>query len=314
VKFRARTIWLLALFAGFTLIFFAISTNQEYYTFPAWPPLLILNAGVLASIEEGLGSDATRPLLSTVWLNGAQAVFAILALLSAASLGWGLWEARHLPYVSDIGTLLAHRDVSEYTLSMSHLFDLTGPSFAALRLPAGLALIALVVGPAVGWVLRLRGRHMAATVSVALTAAVFLMAAHIALVRFAPMLSSKPMADTIRRQGSPSDAFIIYGDQSDASSVIFYAHGFLQKPAYLVLEPCSPHGNGSSLLWGSCYPDAPKIFLSEDELSKMWGTGQRKWLFAQDRNESRAEQLLAGRLIQVQSIADKTLWTDRPLP
>src|ERR1700733_1122722 len=42
LKFRVRSTWLLALFSGFTLLFFAISTNQEYYTFPAWPTLLIL--------------------------------------------------------------------------------------------------------------------------------------------------------------------------------------------------------------------------------------------------------------------------------
>jgi hypothetical protein len=268
---------------------------------------------VLAAIEEGLGSEATRPLLGTSWLNGAQAVFTVLGIAAAGALGWGLWSSRSLPYVSDIGTLLAHRDVSEYTLSMSHLFDLTGPSFAALRLPASLALSVLLFGPALGWLLRRSGRHMAATVTVALTAAAFLIAAHIAFARFAPMLSSKPMADTIRREGTPADRFIIYGDQSDASSVIFYAHGFLTQPAYLVLEPCSPHGNGSSLLWGSCYPDAPKIFLSEDELAQLWGTGPRHWLFAQDSNQSKVEQLLAGRLIQVESLADKTLWTDRPV-
>ena len=45
----------------------------------------------------------------------------------------------------------------------------------------------------------------------------------------------------------------------------------------------------------------------------MWGTGDRKWLFAQDVNQSKVEQLLAGRLYPVQSLADKTLWTDRPL-
>jgi hypothetical protein len=67
------------------------------------------------------------------------------------------------------------------------------------------------------------------------------------------------------------------------------------------------------MLWGSCYPDAPKIFLSEDELSKAWGTGERKWLFAQDTNQSKVEQLLAGRLYPVQAIADKSLWTDRPI-
>ena len=316
LKFRVRTIWLLGLFVAFTLLFFSISTNQEYYTFPAWPPLLILTAGVLAGIEEAWGpaeSSGGKPMLSTAWLTGAQALFAVAGALAAIALGWGLWESRNLPFVADIGTLLAHRDVGGYTLSMSHLFDLTGPSFAALRLPAVLAMVALLIGPAVGWLLRLKGKHLGATISVAVTAAVFLVAAHIAFARFEPMLSSKQLADTILRYGSPSDSFIIYGDQSDASSVVFYTHKFLRKPADIVVEPCSPHGAGSSLLWGSCYPDAPHIFLSEDQLSRMWGTGERKWLFAQDTNQSKVEQLLARRLYPVQSIADKALWTDRPL-
>jgi len=327
LKFRVRSTWLLALFAGFTLLFFAISTNQEYYTFPAWTPLLILIAGVLANTEEGRGSEGQKPLLSLRWISGAQTVFFITGTLIAAALGWGLWQSHTLPFVSDIGTLLAHRDVGGYTLSMSHFFDLTGPSFAALRLPAVIAAIALLFGPALGWILRNRAgapgdrssslgwkdNHLAATISVALTSAIFLVAAHIAFARFEPMLSSKQLADTIVSKGSAADSFIIYGDQSDASSVIFYTHNFLRKPAFIVVEPCSPHGNGSSLLWGSCYPDAPKIFLSDDQLSKMWGTGERKWLFAQDTNQPKAEQLLAGRLIPVQSIADKALWTDRPL-
>jgi 4-amino-4-deoxy-L-arabinose transferase-like glycosyltransferase len=311
LKFRVRSTWLLSLYAGFILLFFSISTNQEYYTFPAWPALLILAAGVLAGIEERREGEV--PALSIAWLTGAQAAFAVVGVLAAVALGWGLWESRNLPFVDDIGTLLAHRGVGGYSLSMSHFFDLTGPSFAALRLPAALAAIALLVGPAAGWLLRLKGRHFAATISVALTSAVFLIAAHIAFGRFEPMLSSKQLADTIARDGTPADSFIIYGDQSDASSVIFYTHNFLRKPAMLVMEQCSPSGNGSSLLWGSCYTDAPKIFLSEDQLGKLWGTGERKWLFAQDTNQDKAEQLLAGRLYPVQSIADKALWTDRPL-
>jgi 4-amino-4-deoxy-L-arabinose transferase-like glycosyltransferase len=313
LKFRVRSTWLLGLFAAFILLFFSLSTNQEYYTFPAWTPLLILIAGVLAGIEEKHGLDGGRPLLSTAWLTVAQAIFALAGLFAAIALGWGLWESRNLPFVADIGTLLAHRDVGGYTLSMSHFFDLTGPSFAALRLPAALAAITLLVGPALGWLLRAKGKHMAATISVALTAALFLVAAHIAFARFEPMLSSKQLADTIVEKGSPTDSFIIYGDQSDASSVVFYTHSFLRQPAMVVVEQCSPHGAGSSLLWGSCYPDAPKIFLSEDQLSHSWGTGERKWLFAQDTNQPKVEQLLAGRLYPVQSIADKALWTDRPL-
>ena len=322
LKFRVRTVWLLALFSAWTLLFFSISSNQEYYTFPVWPPLFILIAGVLTGVEEKRGLDggpdsgpnSRNPLVSTAWLTGGHAVFAVVGVLAAAALGWGLWDSRRLPFVADIGTLLAHRGVGDYTLSMSHFFDLTGPSFAALRLPAILAAITLLIGPAVGLILRLKKKHMGATVSVALTAAVFLVAAHIAFARFDPMLSSKQLADTIIKRGSRADTFIIYGEQSDASSVVFYTHHFFEgKPAKLVLPRCGQHGEGTPLLWGSCYPDAPDIFLSESQLSSAWGTGERKWLFAQDTNQLKAESLLAGRLYPVQTIADKALWTDRPL-
>jgi 4-amino-4-deoxy-L-arabinose transferase-like glycosyltransferase len=317
LKFRVRTIWLLSLFSAWTLIFFSISSNQEYYTFPVWTPFFILMAGVLAGIEEQRGPEGNpdgKPLLSTAWLTGAQAVFAVIGVLSAAVLAWGLWDSRNLPYVSDIGSLLAHRGVGDYTLSMSHFFDLTGASFAALRLPAALAAVTLLIGPAVGWLLRLKGRHFAATISLGITLAVFLVAAHIAFARFDPMLGSKRLADVILQKGSTSDTFIIYGDQSDAASVIFYTHHFLGgRPALLVYPRCGQHGEGSTLLWGSCYPDAPDIFLSDDSLLKIWGKGERKWIFAQDVNQAKVEQLLAGKLYPAGSIADKALWTDRPL-
>ena len=317
LRFRARSIWLLSLFSAWTLLFFSISTNQEYYTFPVWTPLVILIAAVVAGIEEKRApvgaQQGGKPLLSTAWLTGAQGVFAVIGVLSAAVLGWGLWKSRHLPYVDDVGTLLAHRRVGDYTLAMSHLFDMTLSAFAALRLPAILAAIALLVGPALGWLLRIKGKHLASTISVALTMSVFLIAAHIAFARFDPMLGSKRMADTILAKASPADTIIIYGEQSEGSSIIFYTHHFFGKPAMFVYPRCGQHGEGSPLLWGSCYPDAPDIFLSQEKLSSIWGRGERKWLFAQDLNQLKAESLLAGRLILVQTIADKALWTDRPL-
>ena len=317
LKFRSRSAWLLGLFAAFTLLFFSLSTNQEYYTWPAWIPLIMLTSGMLASLEESdenSRSEKTPAELSGIgWVKSAHIIYSIVGVIVAALLGWGLWQSRHLPFVSDIGTLLAHRAVGDYSLSMSHLFDLTGPSFAALRLPAGIAAVVLLIGPVTGLILRLNRRNISATISVALTSAVFLVAAHIAFARFQPMLSSRQLADTLLQKASPADEFVIFGDQSDASSVIFYTHRFFGHPALLVMERCSQHGNGSSLIWGSCYPDAPDIFLTHDQLSAQWGHGPRHWIFAQDTNRSKVEQLLAGRLIPVQTIADKTLWTDRPL-
>src|SRR6185437_16320698 len=231
LNFRVRSAWLLGIYSAFVLLFFSLSTNQEYYTFPAWPALLILIAGILAGTEERRGSDEGKPILSTAWLTGAHAVFAIFGVATAVALGWGLWESRHLPFVDDIGTLLAHRDVGGYTLATSHFFDLTGPSFAALREPAIIAAAALLIGPIAAWLLRRRHHGLEATTSVAFTLAIVLIAAHIAFARFDPMLSSKQLADVILEKGTPAHSFLIYGDRSGASGVVLYTHNFLGKPA-----------------------------------------------------------------------------------
>src|SRR5277367_6027538 len=308
LRFRARTSLLLTLYAGFILIFFAISTNQEYYTWPAWLALLMLIAGSLATIEEAPSGNARWINASSYWLSGAQAALAIVGAIIALALGYGLWTSRHLPFVPDIGTLLAHRGVGDYSLATSQFFDLTGPSFAALRLPAVIAALALLFGPLAAWLLRRRGHAFEATVSVAFTAAIFLIAAHIALVRFQPMLSSRPIADTINRLAGPPDSskdqLVLYGDQSYGSSVIFYTH----RNALLV------NGRSSSMIWGSNYPDAPHIFLDDSGLLSMWGTGPRKFLFVPGDFHNHVEQMLSGKLYKLQELADKTLYTDRPIP
>ena len=79
-------------------------------------------------------------------LSFSYGALAVVGLAIAAALSVGLWNSRHMKFVGDIGGVLAHRGVGNYTLSMSHFFDLTGPSFAALRLPATLAAIALASG------------------------------------------------------------------------------------------------------------------------------------------------------------------------
>ena len=318
LRFRARTALLLTLYAGFILIFFAISTNQEYYTWPMYPALLMLIAGGLATIEENPGDHQ-----KTGWLTGAQIFFMVVGIVAAALLAWELWESRHLPYIADIGTLMAHRGVGGYTLSMSHFFDLTGPSFAALRLPAILAALTFFLGPLAAWRLRRHGHAVESTVTVAFTTAVILIAAHVALVRFQPMLSSKAMADTINHlTAQPANAdvqLMLYGDQADGSSIIFYTrrHALLVhgRTSYFAPEKDEDRGQvfGSSMIWGSDYPDAPHIFLSDADLLRLWGAGPRKLLFVPGDFHDHVETLLQGRLFPVQDLSDKTLYTDRPL-
>jgi 4-amino-4-deoxy-L-arabinose transferase-like glycosyltransferase len=296
-RFRSRTTWLLAMYAAVILIFFSLSTNQEYYTYPVYFPLLLLTAAALAS-EEG------EPAVVSKWLTGSHAALALIGIIAAVALGYGLWSSRAIPSGSDIGALLAHRDVAGYTLSMSHLFDLTGPSFAALRLPAGLAAAGLLLGPVVAWVLRRRRHHFEATVSVAFTSAVFLIAAHIALVRFEPMLSSHAMADTINHiaKGGSDATLILYGDVADGSSLLFYT----QRQALLV------NGRVSSVLWGSNYPDAPHVLISDADLLALWGSGPRRFLFVPGDVRAHVASLLGTRAILLQELSDKALYTDRP--
>ncbi|MGC2250422.1 MAG: glycosyltransferase family 39 protein [Acidobacteriaceae bacterium] len=304
LDFRGNTSLLLTLYASFILLFFSISTNQEYYTFPAYFPLLLLTAAGLASLEtDAIVASANERAVDMRWLEGAQALFALVGAGAAAMLGYGLWASRKLPYVHDIGTLLAHRDVGGYSLSMSHFMDLTGPSFAALRLPAILAAVTLLVGPTLAWRMRVRRQHLSATFTTAMTAAMFLVAAHIAFVRFQPLLSSRAMADTINAIAGPQDSLILYGDQSYGSSIIFYTG----RRAYVV------NGCETTLLWGSDYPDAPHVCLDDAQLLAMWDKGPRKFLFVPPDYRQHVEDLLKNRAYLVQELSDKELLTDRPL-
>jgi len=293
LNFRSRTELLCLAWAGVTLVFFSFSTNQEYYTFPAYLPILLLIAGRLANEEE---AGSRRWLL---WSSGA---FAVIGIAVSAVLAAGLWNSRHLPFVPDIGTVLAKPDLQAETLSMGHMLDLTGASFAALRLPAILAAIVLLIGPLFALWLRRRGTHFAATWTTAATMAVFLIAAHIALVRFDPFLGSRNMAWQIAPDLRPTDCVMIYGDQSFGSSLLFY----LRRPIELV------NGNTTSMWWGSTYPDAPHIFLNDQDLQREWNSSERLFLFVPQHERAKVEALLPGPLHIASEVSGKVIYANHP--
>lgn len=293
LTFRSRTDLLCLAWAGLTLIFFSFSTNQEYYTFPAYLPVLLLIAARLADEEE------TGPRRWLLWSSGA---FAVVGIAVSAVLVVGLWNSRHLPFVPDIGTVLAKPDLASETLSMGHMLDLTGESFAALRLPAILAAIVLLIGPTIGFWLRRRGAHFAATWVTAATMAIFLVAAHIALVRFDPFLGSRSMARQIAPELRPTDHVMIYGDQAFGSSLLFY----LRRPIELV------NGRTTSMWWGSTYPDAPRIFLDDQDLQREWNSSERIFLFVPQYERAKVEALLPAPLHIASEVSGKVIFTNHP--
>jgi len=290
VNFAASTRLLCWIWAGVVLLFFAFSTNQEYYTFPAYFPLLLLLADALAEREKQTGS----------WLTWCTAALALITTIAAGALAAGLWQSRNLPYVADIGQVLSH-NMAEDTLSMSHALDLSAASFAALRLPATLAALALLIAPILAVFLRMRRKHDAATWTIAAGMAVLLFAAHIAFVRFGTYLSSKSLAASIATQVRPSDRVMIYGDQAYGSSLLFY----LQRPIELV------NGRTTSMWFGSTYPDAPKIYLDDADLLQLWKDGTRLFLFVPAYEKSRVDALLPEKYV-IAERSGKFVYSNHP--
>jgi 4-amino-4-deoxy-L-arabinose transferase-like glycosyltransferase len=291
LNFQSRTELLCLTWAGVTLVFFSFSTNQEYYTFPAYFPILLLIAAKLANEED---SGSRRWLL---WTSG---VLAVICIAISAVLAAGLWSSRQLRFVPDIGTVLAKPNLEAETLSMGHMLDLTGESFAALRLPAILAAAIFLVGPALAFWLRRRGAQRAATWTTAATMAVFLIAAHIALVRFDPFLGSQVMARQVAPELRPTDRVMIYGDQSFGSSLLFY----LRRPIELV------NGNTTSMWWGSTYPDAPHIFINDEDLLRAWNSPERIFLFVPEYERATVEALLPRPLHVASEASGKVIFTN----
>ena len=295
--FSARTRLLCWILAGVVLIFFAISTNQEYYTFPAYFPLLMLLANGIAGAEA---SDCTAGVRKGA-LRISTAILAVVGLAASATLLTGLWQSRRLPFEPDIGTVLAKHDMEKDTLSTSHMLDLSYASFAALRLPAALAAVALMMAPLLSFLLRLKRRHYAATWALAAGMAVFLVAAHIALGRFGPYLSSKELAREIAARERPGDRVMIYGDQAFGSSLLFY----LRQPIELV------EGRTTSMWFGSTFPDAPHIYLSDADLQRDWTGPQRLFLFVPPQLKATVDALLPAKFV-VAEISGKYVYSNRP--
>jgi 4-amino-4-deoxy-L-arabinose transferase-like glycosyltransferase len=295
--FASRTRLLCWIWAGVVLIFFSISTNQEYYTFPAYLAILLLLADGVAQCEQVECESGVR----TGWLTTSAGLLTVIGVAASAMLVVGLWQSRKLPFEPDIGRLLSEQDTNAYTLSTSHMLDLSYASFAALRLPAALAAVALLVAPLTSLILRWRRRHYAATWALAVGLAVFLIAAHIALGRFGPYLSSKQLAREIAARARPEDKVMIYGDQAFGSSLLFY----LRRPIDLV------EGRTTSMWFGSTFADAPKIYLSDADLQRDWGGSGRVFLFVPPHQKARVDGLLPEKFV-VAEVSGKYVYSNRP--
>ena len=296
-SFANRTRLMCWILAGLVLVFFAISTNQEYYTFPAYLPLLILLADGVARCESEECESGRR----RGWLRASAGILAAIGVAAGVTLIALLWMSRHLPFEPDIGSVLAKHNMETDTLSTSHMLDLSYESFAALRLPAILATISLLITFPASFLMRMQRRHYAATWTLAVGMTIFLVAAHIALGRFGPYLSSRELAQQIAARARPDDRIMIYGDQAFGSSLVFYLH----RPIDLV------EGRTTSMWFGSTFPDAPNIYLSNADLQHDWAGPARVFLFVPPHLKAKVDALLPTRYVFAE-ISGKCIYSNQP--
>jgi Dolichyl-phosphate-mannose-protein mannosyltransferase len=251
VENRASRLRLLAvIWIGVVLVFFTFSTTQEYYSMPCYPAFAML-----------IGMSIANPEAAHKW--SLRVVAMLSGLCFAATIGL-LIASWNLPTPGDIARALVQHP-SAYTLSLGHMGDLTIASFAYLRLPLALAALAFAVGLAgLGM---LTGRR--AYLSLAVMMILLLHAARLALVRFDPYLSSRPLAQALL--ASPA-GHVIFDDQYYTfSSVSFYTG----KRVLLL------NGRVNNLEYGSNAPDAPQVFISDSDLRHLWRGSERYYLLAE---------------------------------
>jgi 4-amino-4-deoxy-L-arabinose transferase-like glycosyltransferase len=254
--------------AAVVMVFFSFSTRQEYYVLPSLPALALLIAAWLHT--ESI-SDAHSPIRIT----GRRIAFVMLVLGTLAALAAiFLAIAAKTPLPStDISTLLT-QNPGKYALSFGHFLDLNARVMGFFRLPLIITAITVFFGTFANWLLRRRNRLHAANLSLAVMSIAFLIAAHISLVIFSPVLTSKSLADAIVRQIHPDDLVIIHGEYEAGSTLGFY---LARRVDILPISPTE--GRSANLWYGSFFPDAPAIFEDDATFAAKWHSPQRIFLW-----------------------------------
>jgi 4-amino-4-deoxy-L-arabinose transferase-like glycosyltransferase len=228
---------------GFVLMFFALSTSQEYYTMAAYPAFALL-----------LGDALARGGRLVDW--GFRLLAGICAAACLGCLGLLAWTAG-VRVEGDIAQSLTSNP-DAYTLALGHMQDLTIESFAWLRGPLALAAAAFGAGVWAG----LRGRAAGAAVMML----IFFQAARWAMVSFDPYLSSKPLAEAYLAE--PPGLLILDDQYYSFSSVAFYTN----QPVLLL------NGRVNNIEYGSNAPGAPDVFVDDAGLTKLWSGSERVYL------------------------------------
>jgi 4-amino-4-deoxy-L-arabinose transferase-like glycosyltransferase len=287
---------LLFVWAGFILLFFSIEhgSRMEYYSFGAWPAIALLLGSGLAQAEK-TGSSQLLPAQRALAALGAMAAFVLFLFV---------WTSSRVPASQDASAILQRSHSRQfYWFSMAPLLDFTSQTFAGLRTPALLAAFSLAGASIAACILRKRQHHLACNAVLALGMVGFFYSANIAYKAFEPVLSSRALAIEINKNSGPGDQIAIYGDIRVAASIGFYTH----RRLWLY------NASGSNLEYGSHYPDAPEIFLTDADFPSLWNGTERVFLVApKSQIEDALKRLPRNSTWALAEAAGKVLCSNRP--
>jgi hypothetical protein len=323
------------------MLFFSLSTRQEYYVLPALPALILLIAAWLANPTASQNIRRANLRITAVLL-ALGTIFATAALFF-------LFHTRAPAPDTGLATLL-QQNPGDYAMSMGHFLDLNAQALGLFRLPLSVAALSLFLGPLASYILRKRAQPHAASLALAAGAFGFLLAAHLGLQTFAPVLSSAQLAEAIAPQLHPDDLIVIHQEYEFASTLGFY----LQRPSYshkglvgrsiprpgepVVAKPTaeelrhfhpvavSPvhiltdpsynrtpnYGRSSNLWYGSFFPDAPRIFETSESLAAKWPGPQRIFLWQDLGNQPSPLPTLPGPVYVIAKSGGKEIVSNKP--
>ncbi|HTQ95485.1 MAG TPA: glycosyltransferase family 39 protein [Candidatus Acidoferrum sp.] len=286
---------LLFCWAAVILLFFSFSTRQEYYVAPALPALALLLGYWLAREEEApIGAPIARSGRTSA------TVLLVFGLLIAAITGF-LAAVSHTPKPGVELVDLLNKHPGVYVLSLGHFLDLTGDAMGLFRGPLIGTSLAFLLGTGLNWLLRRRGNRTAANWALVGMVIVFIECAHISLGVFYPVLGSQPLAAAIQKTLQPGEEIISDGEYANTSSVSFYTGKQL-----LIYK-----GRINGLWFGSLFPDAPPIFLEDEQLSALWSGPKRVYFVT--GHENRKEALAKfGPVYELTRAGGKYVLTNRP--
>jgi hypothetical protein len=245
-----------------------------------------------------LGREMREPTQQRLGRISSLVLLIIVAVGSVV--GLALWASSRAPAPgTDLADLLT-KNPEDYDFSLGHFLDLTPQALGAFRIPLLGAVVSLLLGAVANWVLRRRGKLLAANLTLAVMMIGLLTCVHTAFVTFSPILSSKQLAVAIQNHYRPGDVIVVDGPYHQASTLNFYTG----IPLRILHEP------SGNLWYGSKFPDAPHVWETQASFDALWAGATRVFLWT-DQDDPRE---LRGKIsYRVARSGGKSILTNQPV-